>query len=156
MLIENFVALLRAKKVGPNRWRALCPCHDDTRPSLDITPGHTQPIMVICRVCDARAPQVAVALGLRMADLCHDRPGTFTPSRRREERPPFDPVRAAESIAAEAWVLAELAEKFKRGESLTPADHSRLNTIIRRMDTVKDQAGHEPPELARLRGRRAA
>ena len=69
MLIENFAALLNAKPVGKDRWRAVCPCHDDTRPSLDISRGRVQPIMVICRVCDARAPEVAQALGLKVGDL---------------------------------------------------------------------------------------
>lgn len=156
MLIENLAALLNAKPSGPGRWKAICPCHDDTRPSLDISRGHTQPIMVICRVCDARAPEVAQAIGLKVADLCHDRPanGHFSRGSRRAERPPFDPIRAAESVRHEGAVLALLAAKIKRGESLTADEDARLDTLVRRMDAVTDQGDREPPELARLRGRK--
>lgn len=160
MLIENFADLLNAKPVGPDRWRAICPCHDDTRPSLDISRGRVQPIMVICRVCDARAPEVARAMGLKVADLCHDRPanGHFTRGSRRPERPPFDPVHAAEHIRLEGMVLALLAEKIKLGQALTEAEHKRLDLTLHRCDLIVSQAGRrgEPPELARLRGRKVA
>lgn len=160
MLIENFAALLSAKPVGKDRWRAVCPCHDDTRPSLDISRGRVQPIMVICRVCDARAPEVAQALGLKVGDLCHDRPLNrhFTRGSRHAERPSFDPVHAAEHIRLEAMVLALLAEKVKLGQALTEAEHKRLDFTLRRCDMITTQAGGgtEPSELARLRGRKAA
>ena len=55
-----------AKELG-NRYRATCPCHNDSTPSLDIAQGDTK-IIVKCHAgCDTQA--VLKTVGLKFSDL---------------------------------------------------------------------------------------
>ena len=47
-----------------NGWKATCPCHDDNRPSLDITIGDEGGIVCHCKACNADGYDVADALDL--------------------------------------------------------------------------------------------
>jgi hypothetical protein len=107
---------------------------------------------------NARAPQVALAMGLKVSDLCHDRPanGHYTRGSRCAERPPLDHAFAAEHLRMEATVLILLAEKVR--PALAAEEQKRIDLLLRRCDMIVEQAGggREPLELARLRGRKAA
>jgi len=51
--LRDVVEALDAERVG-TEWKALCPCHEDTRPSLSITEKSGR-VLVICRAgCDQR------------------------------------------------------------------------------------------------------
>lgn len=36
------------RAVGTNQWEALCPAHDDRKPSLNISIGDHQPLLLYC------------------------------------------------------------------------------------------------------------
>jgi hypothetical protein len=66
-----------------NYWKALCPAHDDSEPSLNIMPGKDQPVVLICRA-NCATEDVLAAIGLTLADICQpkeqERPkGEWTP-----------------------------------------------------------------------------
>jgi len=55
--------------------RAVCPCHDDHKPSLDIkaAPGK---VLIICRVCGSEAtPDILAKIGWTKGDLFDNRKG---------------------------------------------------------------------------------
>jgi hypothetical protein len=53
-------------------WRATCPVHDDTNPSLDVAVGVTQPVVLHCKAgCHRR--DIIKALGLQWSDILRPR-----------------------------------------------------------------------------------
>jgi putative DNA primase/helicase len=66
--VERILALLDGVREGQDGWTALCPAHDDTRPSLSIAEGHDGRCLVYCHAGCATKDVVEV-LGLSMWDL---------------------------------------------------------------------------------------
>jgi len=65
---EKILDLLQGVAPTGNGWTALCPAHDDQRPSLSITDGDDGRCLLKCfRGCSAAA--IVAALGLELADL---------------------------------------------------------------------------------------
>ncbi|MEZ8219409.1 Protein of unknown function (DUF3631) [Candidatus Fervidibacteria bacterium JGI MDM2 SSWTFF-3-K9] len=72
MQLHEFVSLLEAKGCKPRQlsngqWQALCPAHDDTRPSLSVTESEGR-ILVKC-FADCTVDAICAALGISVADL---------------------------------------------------------------------------------------
>lgn len=63
------LSLVKAK--GSHSWKALCPCHDDTRPSLEINFVHDKGGMLLihCHACGANGASVMNAVKLPMHQL---------------------------------------------------------------------------------------
>jgi len=59
-------------------WKVPCPCHEDTHPSLGLAIGREGKILVNCRVCGAKMPAVAEAIGLQQSDFFPPRDGAPT------------------------------------------------------------------------------
>ena len=57
---------------GKDHYIALCPCHDDHKPSLDIRAGDKGFIMS-CPVCGADGKTVAQRLGIHVKDLFYQK-----------------------------------------------------------------------------------
>ena len=82
MDINTFLAhLVKVKKAGPGKWKALCPAHDDKSPSLSVAHADDGKILINCFAC-CSPESIVSALGLKMADLFVD--STFQPGRRRK------------------------------------------------------------------------
>ena len=73
--VDEFLGLLKGvKRSGENRWMALCPAHNDRRPSLSVT-ALPDKILVSCQAgCHINA--VLAALKVEMSDLFFDSPKT--------------------------------------------------------------------------------
>src|SRR5438093_9030111 len=75
----------RPKRSGEGKYRALCPSHDDRRPSLVVT-WRDDRVLLLCHACGREAtPRIVRALGLTMAQLHAHRRRTPTPKRRRRD-----------------------------------------------------------------------
>ena len=59
------------KRLNGNHFQALCPCHDDHRPSLDIREG-SKGIVMSCPVCSANGESVMKALKLDVRELFYE------------------------------------------------------------------------------------
>ena len=66
------------KLSGRGHYLALCPCHDDHQPSLDIKEGN-KGVVMSCPVCGADGQRVMQALGLSVGELFYEQ---------RQSRPP--------------------------------------------------------------------
>lgn len=73
MTASAFAALLRARKVGKDRWVAKCPSHADRTPSLSIWVGKKHPVMMRCMSQQCPNDAILAALGLQWADVMTDR-----------------------------------------------------------------------------------
>lgn len=68
--VRDLICLLDGvREVGRNKLKALCPCHTDTEPSLDITIGRDNTILMICRSCGAKGDAVCRQLGIEVRAL---------------------------------------------------------------------------------------
>jgi hypothetical protein len=115
MNVQDFLALLKGvKQVGPDRWTALCPGHDDRSPSLSIREAGDGKILLTCWSC-CTAEEIVAALGLTMADLFPDNSRHI----RGEKRP--RPSRKEKE-------LRELAARFDRA---CVNAHRRLAVLFR-------------------------
>uniref|UniRef100_A0A7V4WMA6 Zinc finger CHC2-type domain-containing protein n=1 Tax=Candidatus Caldatribacterium saccharofermentans TaxID=1454753 RepID=A0A7V4WMA6_9BACT len=66
---ERLLQLLNGvRQVGPGKWVARCPAHDDRRPSLSIAEGKDGRILLHC-FAGCRTADVLQALGLTFRDL---------------------------------------------------------------------------------------
>jgi len=67
--IENVLSRLEGVREVSGGWMALCPAHDDHDPSLSVTQGDHQPVVLHCWAgCTPR--EVVAALGLDFTDIC--------------------------------------------------------------------------------------
>ncbi len=83
MTAAELAARLGAKQVRVDRWKAKCPAHEDSKPSLLITAAKNGNVLIRCWAgCDAG--DVVKALGLEWKDLCAEgKPNGKTNGRRR-------------------------------------------------------------------------
>ncbi len=97
--VKNVLARLRGvRQVGPGRWKALCPAHDDRSPSLAIREAEGGKVLLRCWAGCPTAEVLAV-LGLTWQDLFPDN----GPNVRGKKRP---------GLSLEEQELRELAERF--------------------------------------------
>ena len=68
------------KPTGPDRWLALCPAHDDRKPSLSIRRADDRALIHCWAGCEAS--DVVAAIGLSLVDLFDDRQPHYTLSKR--------------------------------------------------------------------------
>ncbi|MGI6035704.1 MAG: AAA family ATPase [Limnochordia bacterium] len=72
--LENVLSRLKGVKEVGKGWQALCPAHNDKRPSLKIDEGDDGRVLLKCWAgCEAAS--VVSAIGLAMADLFPERNG---------------------------------------------------------------------------------
>jgi DNA primase len=67
--IQEVLSRLEGVREVSDGWMALCPAHDDHDPSLSVTEGEEQPVLLHCWAgCTPR--EVVAALGLDFSDIC--------------------------------------------------------------------------------------
>lgn len=59
------------KQPGENQYKALCPCHDDHEPSLDIK-VENEKVLMLCRSCGANGSNVMNALKLPEREMFYE------------------------------------------------------------------------------------
>jgi hypothetical protein len=68
MTLEDFLSRLNGVKLSGTGWTALCPAHDDRNPSLSVSEGDDDLILIHCHAgCPSEA--ILAALGLEERDL---------------------------------------------------------------------------------------
>lgn len=104
MALEDVLSRLRdygIKGAGPDRWMSRCPAHEDGTPSLSITVGKNQPVVMKCHA-GCTVANIVEAMGLTLADL----------SAAKQEA-------AKETLPPEQWPLvAEYTYESRAGDPL--------------------------------------
>lgn len=65
--------LEHVRSQGPGKWRARCPAHSDTNPSLSVREGDDGRILLHC-FSGCQPTEIVAAMGLTMRDLFPDTP----------------------------------------------------------------------------------
>jgi hypothetical protein len=71
---REFASLLRARKIGRDKWVAKCPAHPDRQPSLAISVGKKVPVVMMCMSNGCDTKQILAAVGLSWTDLFDGKP----------------------------------------------------------------------------------
>ncbi|MGK2913910.1 MAG: hypothetical protein ACSLE5_05535 [Porticoccaceae bacterium] len=136
--IEKLLPRLdHVKETGPRKWLALCPAHEDKRPSLNVRELDDGTILVKCW-SGCGAADVVAAVGLRLHHLF---------PQRLENRPPLRPGArwiprdALEAVAFEALVVCIAGEQIASGNPLTRDALDRVALAAGRLRAAAEEVG---------------
>ncbi|MBU2820332.1 hypothetical protein HF288_03120 [Acidithiobacillus caldus] len=128
------------KQTALDKWIALCPAHDDRRPSLSIREAEDGKILLKCWT-GCGAAEIVSALGLSLADLFPGDRRSLADHGTGPMRRPFDYRDALAGIAHEATVARLIVEAARSGGTLSDEDVHRLSQAEERIDAALRAAG---------------
>jgi hypothetical protein len=112
--------LERVQPIGNNRYKALCPAHDDRSPSLAIKDDSDRLLLHCFSGCETT--DVLGAIGLTFADIMPDKAmGNF-----KKVKKPFYAMDVLGIIKFEATLVYIYATEMANGLNLTSTDKERL------------------------------
>jgi hypothetical protein len=112
--------LERVQHIGNNRYKALCPAHDDRSPSLAIKDDSDRLLLHCFSGCETT--DVLGAIGLTFADIMPDKAmGNF-----KKVKKPFYAMDVLGIIKFEATLVYIYATEMAKGLKLTSTDKERL------------------------------
>ena len=117
--------LEKVKSTGPGKWQALCPAHDDKRPSLSIKEADDHKVLLKCW-SGCGAAEIVNALGLSLADLFPGDRRSLKDHGTSPMRRPFDYRDALTGIAHEATVIRLIASAINSGQEMDVESLTRL------------------------------
>ena len=132
--------LEKVKRTAPDRWIALCPAHDDRRPSLSIREADDHRVLLKCW-SGCGAAEIVSALGLSLADLFTGDQRSLSDHGTGPMRRPFDYRDALTGVSNEAIVVRVIASALARGETLDADALDRLGQAEERIDAALSAAG---------------
>ncbi|MSR08856.1 MAG: DNA primase [Gammaproteobacteria bacterium] len=130
--------LEKVRQTGRDTWVALCPAHDDTRPSLAIRGLSDGQVLLFCRSRDCAVEDIVAAVGLTMAVLFPDRPTSPYSRPQRHRWPPADLLRMA---GRDARVVGIGALMMTSGDPLSEVDRQCILDAATRLIRTADEAG---------------
>lgn len=129
--------LAQAKQIAPGKWIALCPAHDDRRPSLSIRETDDGTVLLKCW-SGCGGADIVEAVGLRLHDLFPRRLENRRALRPGERWIPRD---AMAGVAFEALVVVIAGEQLMQGNPLTRRDLDRIATAAGRIRAAAREVG---------------
>ena len=134
---EKLISSLQGvKECGPGRWVALCPSHDDQRPSLSIRETEAGICLIHC-FSGCPAASVVAGAGLALADLFPS--GNGGPPLPRRDR-----VSAADALRClrhEGFVLLAIANDLMEGARPGKATAARIALAAGRIERALEAVG---------------
>jgi hypothetical protein len=119
------------KRIGPRRWLAKCPGHEDRSPSLSVREMEDGRILIHdfggCQV-----EEVLDAVGLTFDSLFPERPIDHA----KRERRPFFPQDVFEIVRFEISIAAIIAADMHKQKAVSEADYQRLFTAAERLNDI--------------------
>lgn len=125
--------LENVKCTGDGRWMALCPAHEDSRPSLSVRELEDGRVLVH-DFAGCSVEEVVAATGLDMTALFPERELQHG----KPERRPFPAADVLRCVIFEALVVATAAESMAGGEALTQTDLDRLRLASARLQAARE------------------
>ena len=125
MTAETIISRLeKVRRTGDRRWVALCPAHEDRRPSLTVREADDGRVLLCC-FAGCTTENILNSIGATWADVFEPRRPTDKPQRRRQERL-VHPADALRVLAHEARIVVLLAGDLARGTPISETDRQRL------------------------------
>ena len=110
----------KVQRIGNDRYKAICPAHDDRSPSLAIKDDDGRLLLHCFSGC--QTIDVLGAIGLDFSDIMPDKAeGNF-----KKDRKPFYAMDILCIIKFEATLVYTYASNMAKGLTLTSADRERL------------------------------
>lgn len=136
--VDNLLSRLdKVRRTGPGTWTALCPAHQDKKPSLSIRETPDGRVLVHCWTgCDVR--DILASVGLTFSDLF---PASAVDHRIGPERRPFPAADVLRAVGFEALVVASSAVTILNGQPFSAADRERLILAVSRIQAAMAVAG---------------
>lgn len=136
--LDNVLQHLRVKSHRGDKAECYCPAHEDRKPSLSVTRGKEQPVIMTCRAgCSTVA--VLKAIGLSMADLMGDTEhvaAVYT----------YTDAVGQPLYQVERWVPKTFRPRLLDGRYTRPRPAEEV--LYRLPDVLKAKANGEPVYLA--------
>ena len=132
--------LEKVKRVAPDKWQALCPAHDDKRPSLSVREAEDGRVLLKCWT-GCGAAEIVSALGLSLADLFPGDRRSLHQHGTAPMRRPFDYRDALTGIAHETLVARLIIEAVNSGDDVDADALDRLALAEERISDALQAAG---------------
>jgi hypothetical protein len=121
---ENVINQLTQRRCDPakngNGWKALCPAHDDQKPSLSVSESDDGKVLICCHVgCTNQA--IVDSMGLKLADLFPPKPNSTHKATGKKGGKPqqgFDTLRSAID-----WMAKKMGATASIGCDYNPSFH---------------------------------
>ncbi len=127
--------LPQVRQLKPNCWQALCPAHDDKKPSLSIQQNPDNGLLIHCHA-GCGAVEVLEAIGLQLKDLYPaEKQINYDRVNSRQKAYQLDPYLALHGAVTEMIALSIIAEDMVAGRAPDTVRLSlaqtRLNNVLR-------------------------
>lgn len=126
-------ALQKVKRTGQGRYVALCPVHDDRKPSMAITETTEGGVLIHCFACGANGAEVCNALGIDQSELFPPRLDNDYKNVRKKPPLLFTDRQLLECIEFETLIVALCAKEIAQGKQLSQSDAKRVETAYKRI-----------------------
>ena len=133
MKAEAFISRLqKAKPLGPGRWIACCPAHEDRTPSMTVRELEDGRVLVHC-FGGCSVENILGAVGMSFDALFPDRsPDDYDPALRC----PFPAADVLSALRDEIQVLAIIAGDMERKRTISATDMARLELARQRFEAA--------------------
>ena len=139
-MIERLLSRLDGvKQVGPDKWRARCPAHDDKRPSLDIKEARDGVVLLICRTgCETQS--VLDAVCLQFSDLYPETNKHRIRPIKYPLKPRVNPRELLAILDHESLVVSIIGADFLEHHEIDEPTWVRLAQAVARINTARTDA----------------
>nr|RNF61655.1 hypothetical protein EC580_08140 [Acidithiobacillus sulfuriphilus] len=132
--------LEKVKSTGTGKWIALCPAHNDKRPSLSVKEADDGRVLLKCW-SGCGAAEIVSAIGLSLADLFPGDRRSLSDHGTGPMRRPFNWQDALKGVSHEITVARLIVEAVNRGEAMDVESLDRLALAEERIDDALRAAG---------------
>ena len=133
MTLNQILNMLDKVSQSGERYKALCPAHDDKRPSLSITEKDNKILLKCWSGCTNE--EITSALGIGLKDLFPD--SNLSPIERKQYHKQKTRAQYLDLYETESLVLDQFEYSREKGETLSKKDQVREKTAIRRISALK-------------------
>lgn len=128
--IDILSHLEKVKRLSEGRYIALCPCHNDSKPSLNVTTRSDGMIVMHCFPCGANGLAVCQALGINPASLF---PITDNLKYEKQPRLGFSAWQLLHALEKDMLVVLIAARMLTNGKALPESDINYLSEVVTRI-----------------------
>ena len=130
----------RVKRTAPDKWIALCPAHDDKRPSLSVKQADDGRVLLKCWT-GCGAAEIVSALGLSLSDLFLADRRSLSDHGTGPMRRPFNWQDALKGVSHEITVALLIAQAVNTGQEIDTNALDRLALAEERISDALRAAG---------------